>query len=122
MTILGISYYSALSISAEIADIDRFENHEHLCSYARLVPRVYQSREKLKMCAAGKRGSQILSWMTVQCMFVHIKNCPNSAITIHYNKIAERRNKSKVKIAAARKMMKIIHVMLKENTSFRHDG
>ncbi len=122
ITMPGISYYSALSISAEIVDIDRFENHEHLCSYARLIPRVYQSGEKLEMRAVGKRGSQMLSWMTVQCMFVHRKNCPNSVITIHYNKIAERRNKSKAKIVAARKMMKIIYVMLKENTSFRHDG
>jgi transposase len=43
LTIPGISYYAALLISSEIADIDRFPDYEHLCSYARLVPGTYQS-------------------------------------------------------------------------------
>ena len=41
LTIPGISYYAALLISSEIADIDRFPDYEHLCSYARLVPGTY---------------------------------------------------------------------------------
>jgi transposase len=43
MTIPGVGHYSALLISSEIADIDRFPDHEHLCSYARLSPGVHQS-------------------------------------------------------------------------------
>ena len=35
MHIPGISYYAALLISNEIADINRFPDYEHLSSYAR---------------------------------------------------------------------------------------
>ena len=122
ISILGISYYSALAISSEIVDINRFPNHEHLCSYARLVPKIYQSGEKLQLRGASKRGSQMLSWIIVQCMHVHVRRCPDSTITRHYERISARRGKSKGKITAARKMAKIIYVMLKENKSFRYDG
>ena len=38
VTVPGISYYGALLISSEIADIKRFPDPEHLCSYAKLAP------------------------------------------------------------------------------------
>ena len=41
MTIPGIGYFSALTISAEIGDIDRFPNAEKLCSYVGLVPSLH---------------------------------------------------------------------------------
>jgi len=36
ITIPGISYYAALLISSEIADVKRFPDYEHLSSYAKL--------------------------------------------------------------------------------------
>ena len=45
VTIPGVGWYSALLISSEIADISRFPDHEHLCSYAGLSPGVRQSGE-----------------------------------------------------------------------------
>jgi transposase len=45
ITIPGISYYAALLISSEIADINRFPDYEHLSSYAKLVPGIHQSGE-----------------------------------------------------------------------------
>jgi transposase len=45
ITIPGISYYAALLISNEIADINRFPDYEHLSSYAKLVPGALQSGE-----------------------------------------------------------------------------
>jgi transposase len=38
MTIPGVGYYSALLITSEIGDIDRFSDSHHLCSYADLAP------------------------------------------------------------------------------------
>ena len=101
---------------------NRFPNHEHLCSYAILVPKIYQSGEKLQLCGASKRGRQMLRGIIMQCMHVHVRRCPDSTITRHYERISARRGKSKGKITAARKMAKIIYVMLKENKSFRYDG
>jgi transposase len=45
ITIPGISYYAALLISSETADINRLSDYEHLSSYAKLVPGIHQSGE-----------------------------------------------------------------------------
>ena len=55
ITIPGISYYAALLISSEIADINRFPDYEHLSSYAKLVPRIHQSGET-HYSKADKKG------------------------------------------------------------------
>ena len=55
ISIPGILHYSALALSSEITDINMFPNHEHLCSYARLGPKIYQSGKKLQLCGASKR-------------------------------------------------------------------
>ena len=81
-TIPGFSYYSSLLISSIIADIDRFANYKHLCSYARLVPSVRQSGDKLYY-KQDKRGDPMLQWIMIQCTYVHVRNC-NSSITRYY--------------------------------------
>lgn len=45
-TIPGVSYFSALTIIAEIATVERFPSSGKLCPYAGLVPSVNQSGSK----------------------------------------------------------------------------
>ncbi len=121
MTIPGISYYAALLISSEIADINRFPDYEHLCSYARLVPGTYQSGNTSFSKTDKKQGSKMLNWIMVQCTHTHVRYC-QSSITVHYNKIKNRKRNNKIAIiAAARKLMRVIYVMLKEDRPFRLD-
>lgn len=120
ITIPGISYYAALLISSEIADINRFPDYEHLSSYAKLVPSTHQSGET-QYSRADKKGSQMLNWIMVQCIHTHVRYC-NSSITKHYNKIKSKKGSKIAIVAAARKMMRVIYVMLKEDRSFRPDG
>lgn len=108
-------------ISSEIADIDRFADYEHLCSYARLVPGVYQSGDRLHT-RPDMKGSNMLSWIMVQCIHVHVRWCKESSITKHFERIKKRKGSKIATIAAARKLMRAIYVMLKEDRSFRLDG
>jgi hypothetical protein len=68
---------------------------------------------------AGKY--QMLNWIIVQCMHIHVRY-RNSSITKHYDKIKSRKGTKIAIIAAARKMMRAIYVMLKEDRYFRPDG
>ena len=121
LTIPGISYYAALLISSEIADINRFPDYEHLCSYSRLVPGTYQSGSTSFSKTDKKQGSKMLNWIMVQCTHTHVRYC-QSSITVHYNKIKNRKRNNKIAIiAAARKLMRVIYVMLKEDRPFRLD-
>jgi transposase len=79
ITIIGISYYAALLISSEIADINRFPDYEHLSSYSKLVPGTHQSGET-QYSKADTRGSQLLNWIMIQCIHTHVRYC-NSSVT-----------------------------------------
>ena len=119
MTIPGIGHYSALLISSEIADINRFPDHEHLCSYANLSPGVRQSGETQH--ASTGFGNSMLSWIMIQCTRIHVRRC-DSAITRFYEQVSKRRGEKVAIVAAARKLMRAMYIMLKEEKAFRLDG
>lgn len=64
----------------------------------------------------------MLDWIMAQCTHVHVRHCADSSITRHYNRIKARKGSKIAIMAAARKMMCAIYVMLKEERSFRLDG
>ena len=68
VTIPGVSFYSALLISGEIADVNRFPDHEHLCSYSGLAPGIRQSADKSHTTPSRMRNAT-LSWI----MIVHTR-------------------------------------------------
>jgi transposase len=119
-TIPGVSHYSALLISSEIADVNRFADHEHLCSYAGLVPGLRQSADK-SHSTPNRTRSVMLNWIMVQCTRVHVRWC-DSAITKFYKELAKRRGEKVAIVAAARKLMRAMYIMLKEEQTFRLDG
>ena len=119
MTIPGVGHYSALLISSEIADINRFPDYEHLCSYAKLSPGVRQSGDTQHTTRAI--GDSMLSWIMVQCTRVHVRRC-DSAITRFYEQVSRRRGEKIAIVAAARKLMRTVYIMLKEEQAFRLDG
>ena len=120
ITIPGVSYYGALLISSEIADVGRFPEYTHLCSYARLVPATHQSGET-SYTYSNKKGSSYLNWIMIQCTRSHVRTC-ESAITRHYNEVRKRRDENVAIVAAARKLMRAMYIMLKEEQPFRLDG
>ena len=118
-TIPGVGRYSALLISSEIADINRFPDHEHLCSYANLSSKVHQSGEN--QYTYGGSGNSMLSRIMVQCTRIRARRC-DSAITRFYRQVNKRRGEKAAIVAAARKLMRAMNIMLKEEKPFRLDG
>jgi len=120
VTIPGVGWYGALLISSEIADVNRFSDYEHLCSYARLSPGVRQSGDTQHTTKG--MGDSMLNWMMVQCTRVHVRRCESSAITRFYQQVSKRRGEKIAIVAAARKLMRAVYIMLKEEQAFRLDG
>lgn len=120
VTIPGVGYYAALLISSEIADITRFPDYEHLCSYAKLSPGVRQSGDTQHTSRA--MGDSMLNWIMIQCTRIHVRRCESSAITRFYRQVSARRGEKIAIVAAARKLMRAVYIMLKEEQAFRLDG
>jgi transposase len=121
ISIPGISYFSALLISSEIGDINRFADYEKLCSYSGLVPKVHESGGKSINMHISKQGSKMLRWVLVQCVHIHVRNC-DSSITRYFKRMQVRKGTKIAVIASARKLLKCIYMMLKEDRTFRLDG
>ena len=73
-TIPGIGKYGALSIAAEIGDVDRFPREDNIFSYAGLVPRIYQSGSR-EYKGHITKGNSFLKYMLVVFVCSTIHRC-----------------------------------------------
>ncbi len=117
-TVPGIGYYSALAIYSEIGNIERFSDSHKLCAYAGIVPSVRNSAETVHHGRITKRGSRMLRWIAVEAIQTHTRHAPDSDITRFYNRLAKKRGRSKAKVAAASKLIRVIYWMLKEKKEY----
>jgi transposase len=116
----GIGTTSAIIIASEIGDLDRFQGPEKLCSYAGLVPRVYQSGNTLRFGKITKQGRNLMRWILVQVAHKAVKT-PGRMRDIYLK--LERKKGGKIAIVAvARKLLVSIFWMLKRNTYYQAYG
>ncbi|KXB01705.1 hypothetical protein AKJ41_00695 [candidate division MSBL1 archaeon SCGC-AAA259O05] len=120
MTIPGVSYYSALTIIAEIATVERFPSSEHLCSYAGLVPSTTQSGSK-ETHGHIQGGRPLLRWIVCQCAHIHVHNA-DSHLTRFYERLDKEKPGNHATVSTGRKLLKVIYWMLKEGEEFRPEG
>ena len=104
----------------QIADINRFNSFNRLCAYAGLAPRVSQSGNKAAFCgplAVNRRKN--LQWILLEVVFHFIKASPED--TARYEELKDRKGANTAKVIMARKMLKIIYHVLKEQRPYYRD-
>lgn len=116
----GIGEFSALLIHAEIGNIHRFPSAGKLCSYAGLVPSMRASGERIKMGGITKQGSSWLRWIMVEA--AHHLVSGSATFKNYYERIKFKKGASVAKVAVARKALKIIYYMLRNNTAYEEKG
>jgi transposase len=119
MSIPGVGCFSALAIVAEIGDVSRFPDEEKLCSYAGLAPYVDQSGSTARYGPITKQGSKLLRWIIFECLWAHIRLCPDSRISRFFFRLAAIKGKQIAATAAARKLLVAIYWMLRNREEFR---
>ncbi len=117
-SIPGVGRFTALTISSEIDNIERFSDSHKLCSYAGIVPSVRNSADTIRHGSITRRGSSMLRWVLVEAVHSHVRYAKNSTITNFYKRLAKKRGTSKAAVAAASKLLRIIYWMLKNNMTF----
>lgn len=104
MTIPGVGFYSAIGIIAEIGDIHRFPDKEHLASYAGLVSRSDNSGEKVSEGRPVKKGNMQLKSFLCTSVKGMVKSGQPTKVTRFYRKKAETKPVPKATVAAANKL------------------
>ncbi|QRY22488.1 IS110 family transposase [Halobacterium sp. GSL-19] len=112
MTIPGVSFYSSLLITAEIGEIERFDEANEVVSYAGLDPVVRESGDSRTEGGISKRGSGDLRWILVQCVQTAVHRCNDPYLGRFYARLKRRKNHQIAIVATARKLLVSIFHML----------
>jgi transposase len=112
MTIPGVSFYSSVLIAGEIGEIDRFDRHEELVSYAGLDPVTRESGETRHEGGISKAGRSALRWILVQCANVAVSRVKDPYLSTFYARLKQKKNHQIAIVATARKLLVSIFYML----------
>jgi len=116
LTIPGVGQTTAAVVVAELGEIDRFETHKEVVSYAGLDPEVHQSGETELHGSISKEGPGTLRWALVQAARIAVR-CEDYFGNF-YTRLKQKKNDQIAIVATARKMLVSMFYMLKRNEPF----
>jgi len=117
VSVTGIGDRLGAVILAEIRDINNFSNPAQLQSFAGLDPSVYQSGESVLTGRMVKRGSPHLRWAILQAAKLATNYSPKLNEYLQ-KKLAEGKHYNCAITHVAKKLMRIIFYLLKNNQPF----
>lgn len=112
MTIPGIDFYSALLISNEVGEIERFSSSSKLISWIGLAPRVTQSGSTCYHGHITKMGFPRVRGVLVQAAYSAVRY--DDHFREKYERISSRRGGTRAKVAVARELAVACFHMLKK--------
>ena len=119
-TIPGIKQRSATSIIAELGtDMSSFQDAAHLVSWSGLKPRNEESAGKIKSRKIT-HGNKYLRQTLIECSWAasHKQGCFYNKFSYHQT-VVRHKNKLKVQVAIARKMLTAIWFILHNDVAYK---
>jgi transposase len=114
-TIPGIGVYWAALVTAEVLPIERFRRPAHLVSYAGLAPRTRSSGGHTRHGPVPAGCNRWLRWAFVSAIPSHVRHAPESQLTAAYIELKARLGWRVARVAAARKLARMIYQILRTN-------
>lgn len=112
----GLGNFSALLLTAEIADIHRFPSFKKFCSYSGLAPSTHQSGSKIYHGRVIKDSNAYIRYTLIEAVSHAIRK--DKSLSWFYQRIAQKHGSNKARVATARKLAKIIYFMLSRNQDY----
>ncbi len=113
----GLNLLSAISLLAEVGDIDLFDTSKQLVSYAGLATSTKQSSETTRHGGITKRGRKRLRTVCIQAVLAMV-NRTETPLMSFYQKKKREKGAGKAICATARKLLTIIFVLLKKELDY----
>ena len=125
MTVPGIGINTATTIAAYTEDLERFEgNYKKFAAYVGIVPSVHNSNESIHYGRITKHGPQELRTAFVQAAMGMIRLTKVTSewrLIKEYQRRKEDKGSGRAIIALARKISRIVFVMLSKRERFNPD-
>jgi transposase len=121
-TIPGIGSYRSLLITTEVLPIERFQQPKHLVSYAGLAPRSSQSGLRpIRLGSTPPGANRWLRGALVRTVVAHHQHAPDSWLSSYYDRHKKKLGWPVARVAAARKLTRAIHAMLRTGEVWRSE-
>lgn len=121
-SIPGIGPFWSLLLTQEILPLERFPRPEHLVSYAGLAPRTRSSGGHTRHGGVPAAANRWVRWALVSAIPTHIAMAPGSHLSEHYEKLKARIGWKTARVAAARKLLRVMYQMLKTGEMWQQNG
>ncbi len=112
MSIPGVGFTTAAAVMAEIGNIDVFSKPKKLVGWSGLAPSINESAGKSSNGHITKKGNKFLRTILVQAANSIAIARPNK-LRFFYQRIKAKKGHKKAIVALARKLVSIIHHLLK---------
>ncbi len=114
----GIGLITAMTILAELGDLNRFRSRAAVANYAGLVPVCRSSNDKRYSGGITHRGSKHLRAMLAEAAWMAVARVP--VYRAMFDRIAQKKNKLVAITAVARRMLEDAFTMLRRDEAFRY--
>lgn len=119
MTIPGIGPYRGLLLASELSPIERFPRAVELISYAGLAPSTRSSGGHTRHGSIPKGANRWVRGALVSAIPSHVKVAPESSLSASYDSLKQRVGWKVARVAAARKLARIVYRMLQTSEPWR---
>lgn len=116
VTVPGIGLLTAFSLYAELVDIKRFKNLDHLASYVGLVPSVQSSDATVTVNGISRRHCQHLRSAIIESAWVALRN--DEALLCAFNELIKKMKKTDAIIRIAKKLLNRIRYVWRTQTPY----
>lgn len=120
----GVAAFSAMLITAELGEVDRFAGAKSVVSYAGLAPSVRQSGDVQTEGSITKNGSPYLRWILFESAQTAVHVSKDPYLGDFYYRLREKRNKThkEALVATARKLLVSLYHMLTRKEGYDPPG
>jgi transposase len=116
LTHKGVGLLSALAVVHTLGDVSRFPSSKEAVAYTGLDPLEKSSAGKVRFGGISKAGSAVLRHLLGQAM--HVASRYDGELKAFYKRLATRRTKSIAKVAATRKLLIRLFIMLRDGIDY----
>lgn len=118
-SIPGIGPYWSLLLSAELAPVQRFSSVDRLVSYAGLAPITRATGGHITHGPLPKAANRWIRGALVAALMSHVRHAPSSRLSDYYERTKARLGWKKARVAAARRLARILYSMLRSGQPWR---
>jgi transposase len=119
--VVGIGPVTALAMVACVGDPKRFASARQVAAYVGLVPREYSSGEKRRRGTVTKAGDALTRSLLIQAgwRILRSKNENVQPLREWALRVAERRGRQRAVVAVARRLLRILFAMWRDDAPFQ---